>query len=212
MKRTDFMVFLHISSYIAKVNRHKLMSSCSYVLKNKQTDLVSLCSYVLKTKQTGLVSLCTYVLIFCSLCLVGCGDGSCYDNGSAVPMARFYQSGTTTQVNPTGMTVSAIGAPGDTLLVNNATVSDLHLPLRVSTGSTQWLMTFAASDGTTVTDTVTIAYHPVEYFASVECGAMYYFDITGVTHTDNMIDSVIVSQPRVTHVDQVNLRIYLPTN
>ena len=197
MKRTDFMFFLHISSYIAKVNRHKLMSSCSYVLKNKQTDLVSLCSYV---------------LIFCSLCLVGCGDGSCYDNGSAVPMARFYQSGTTTQVSPTGMTVSAIGAPGDTLLVNNATVSDLHLPLRVSTGSTQWLMTFAASDGTTVTDTVTIAYYPVEYFASVECGAMYYFDITGVTHTDNMIDSVVVSQPRVTHVDQVNLRIYLPTN
>ncbi len=154
-------------------------------------------------------------LIFFSTALLilgGCGDGSCYDNGSAVPMARFYQSGTTTQVSPNGMTVSAIGAPGDTLLIDNATVSDLHLPLHVSTGSTQWRMTFAASDGTTETDTVTINYHPIEYFASVECGAMYHFDITGVSHTGHVIDSVVVSQSHVTHVDQVNLRIYLPTN
>ena len=154
-------------------------------------------------------------LIFFSTALLilgGCGDGSCYDNGSAVPMARFYQSGTTTQVSPNGMTVSAIGAPGDTLLIDNATVSDLHLPLHVSTGSTQWRTTFAASDGTTETDTVTINYHPIEYFASVECGAMYHFDITGVSHTGHAIDSVVVAQAHVTHVDQVNLRIYLPTN
>ena len=132
-------------------------------------------------------------LIFFSTALLilgGCGDGSCYDNGSAVPMARFYQSGTTTQVSPNGMTVSAIGAPGDTLLIDNATVSDLHLPLHVSTGSTQWRMTFAASDGTTETDTVTLNYR----------------------HTGPAIDSVVVAQAHVTHVDQVNLRIYLPTN
>ena len=126
-------------------------------------------------------------------------------------MARFYQSGTTTQVSPTGMTVSAIGAPGDTVLVDNATVSDLHLPLRVSTGSVQWRMTFAVAD-TTMTDTVTVTYQPMEYFASVECGAMYRFDIAGVSHTGHVIDSVVVTQPRVTNVEQVNLRIYVPTN
>ena len=93
-------------------------------------------------------------LIALTLTAAGCGDGSCYDNGSAVPMARFYQSGTTTQVSPNGMTVSAIGAPGDTILIDNATVSDLHLPLRAGTTSTRWRMTFAASDGTTETSKV----------------------------------------------------------
>ena len=212
MKRTDFMTFLHISSNSAQANRHKLLSLCSYVYNNKQAGLMSLCSFVYNNKQAGLMSLCSFVLIFCSFCLTGCGDGSCYDNGSAVPMARFYQSGTTTQVSPNGMTVSAIGAPGDTILIDNATVSDLHLPLRAATTSTRWRMTFAASDGTTETDTVTIDYRPIEYFANVECGAMYYFEITGVSHTGHAIDSVTVAQARVTHVDQVNLRIYLPTN
>ena len=38
------------------------------------------------------------------------------------------------------------------------------------------------------------------------------YDITGVSHTGHAIDSVVVAQAHVTHVDQVNLRIYLPTN
>lgn len=143
--------------------------------------------------------------------LSGCGDGSCYDNGSAVPMARFYASGTTTQLSVRQLTVTAIGAPGDSLLVNNETVSELHLPLRASTTSTQWRLTFTADD-LTLTDTVTIDYQPVEYFASVECGAMYYFDITDVTTTHNVIDSITVPLPHVTHVDQLNLRIYVPND
>lgn len=169
-------------------------------------------SYVLKNKQTGLMPLCSFVLIFCSLWLTGCGDGSCNDNASAVPLARFYYSQGTTQVTVSDLTVSAIGAPGDTVLVDDDDVTDLHLPLRVGATSVQWCLSFAVNDTTSVTDTVTIAYRPKEYFASVECGAMYHFDITGVTHTDKVIDSVVVAQPQVTNVDQVNLRIYLPNN
>lgn len=169
------------------------------------------CSYLLARHKLSLLSFCSYVYILSLLCLTGCGDGSCYDNGSAVPMARFYASGTTTQLSANGLTVTAIGAPGDSLLVNNETVSDLHLPLRASTTSTQWRLTFTADD-LTLTDTVTIDYQPVEYFASVECGAMYYFDITNVTTTHNVIDSITVPLPHVTHVDQLNLRIYVPND
>ncbi len=127
-------------------------------------------------------------------------------------MARFYASGTTTQLSANGLTVTAIGAPGDSLLVNNETVSELHLPLRASTTSTQWMLTFTIADDVTLTDTVTINYRPVEYFANVECGAMYYFDITNVTTTHNVIDSITVPLPHVTHVDQLNLRIYVPND
>lgn len=170
------------------------------------------CSYLLARHKLSLLSFCSYVYILSLLCLTGCGDGSCYDNGSAVPMARFYASGTTTQLSANGLTVTAIGAPGDSLLVNNETVSELHLPLRASTTSTQWMLTFTIADDVTLTDTVTINYRPVEYFANVECGAMYYFDITNVTTTHNVIDSITVPLPHVTHVDQLNLRIYVPND
>ena len=173
---------------------------------------MTFCSYFFTRHKFVFLSLCSYVYLLSLLCLTGCGDGSCYDNGSAVPMARFYASRTTTQLSVRQLTVTAIGAPGDSLLVNNETVSELHLPLRASATSTQWMLTFTIADDVTLTDTVTINYRPVEFFANVECGAMYYFDITDVTTTHNVIDSVDVPLPHVTHVDQLNLRIYVPND
>ena len=67
------------------------------------------------------------------------------------------------------------------------------------------------TDSLFVTDTLTLAYRPIEYFASVECGSMYIFDLQQVISTHNVIDSVLVTQPHVTNVEQVNLRIYVPT-
>ena len=145
-------------------------------------------------------------------CLSSCGDGSCNDNGSAVPLVWFYGSGTTQRATVGYLSVRAIGAPGDTVLIDNGTASELHLPLRVSSGLTQWMLTFGDGQSASVSDTLSISYRPIEYFASVECGAMYHFDITQVNTTHHVIDSVAVPQPHVTHVDQVNLHIYLPVN
>lgn len=161
-------------------------------------------------KSLKLTRLC--VPLLAALLLSGCGDAGCYDNGSAVPLARFYASGTTTQAAVSGVSVTAIGVPGDTMLVNDATVSELHLPLRISASHTQWRISFLTTDSLVVNDTLTMRYRPIEYFASVECGAMYHFDLTEVSCTSHVIDSVRVEQPRVTHVDQVNLRLYVPAN
>ena len=106
--------------------------------------------------------------------------------------------------------MNAIGAPGDTILINNKTVGELSLPLRVSTDRTQWCFTFMSSDSIFVTDTLTLVYRPIEYFASVECGAMYNFDLHQATTTHNVIDSVRITQPHVTNVQQVNLQIFVP--
>lgn len=153
--------------------------------------------------------LCLLALL---LPLEGCGEGSCDDNGSAVPLAWFYGSGTTQRANVGNLTVNAIGAPGDTILINNKTVGELSLPLRVSTDRTQWCFTFMSSDSIFVTDTLTLVYRPIEYFASVECGAMYNFDLHQATTTHNVIDSVRITQPHVTNVQQVNLQIFVPIN
>ena len=188
----------------------RFLSFCSHVLNKKQTGLLSLCSYVLNKKQTGLLSLCSYVLLFLPLCLASCGEGGCDDNGSAVPLAWFYGTGTTQRATVSNLTVNAIGAPGDTVLLNNATASELHLPLRVSSDRTQWRLTFMTTDSIFLSDTLTFAYRPIEYFASVECGAMYHFDLLQVTTTHHVIDSVSAIKPHVTHVEQVNLHIFLP--
>ncbi|MBR1882845.1 MAG: hypothetical protein IJ808_07550 [Muribaculaceae bacterium] len=139
--------------------------------------------------------------------LAGCDDNSCYDNGNSLPLARFCADGSSTAVTTSGLTVRGLGAPGDSLLLTDASVSEMYLPLRATTSQTQWELSWEAD---AVADTLTLTYDTTPAFSNAECGAMYQFVITAATCTSHRIDSVVVTQPRVTNVSHVNLQIYLP--
>ena len=134
------------------------------------------------------------------LTLAACSNDSCYDNGSSLPLASFYL-GTSQQSIP-GLSIMGIGVPGDSLLADGEALSEAYLPLRATTSSTSYAMwrTFTAgADEVVVRDTITLNYRAVPYFHSVECGAMYNFDITGVSHTTHGIDSVVMLTSLVTN-------------
>lgn len=141
------------------------------------------------------------------LALVGCSDDSCYDNGNSLPLVRFYVSDAG-KATINGVTLRGIGAPGDSIYAKNETLSETYLPLRATKSSTQWIISLAATGGTQVSDTVTVDYNPVPYFAGAECGAMYNFELKKVTTTHHAIDSVVVTRPVVTNVDMESMRIY----
>ncbi|MBQ7689862.1 MAG: hypothetical protein IJT30_01530 [Muribaculaceae bacterium] len=141
--------------------------------------------------------------------LASCNDASCYDNGSALPLVRFCASGSTTQVSIEGLTIRGIDAPGDSVLVQGGTTSEVYLPLRATTTCTQWELDYPA-DGSTP-DTLTIAYQPIPYFASAECGAMYNFQISSATVTHHLIDSVQVVKPLIDNGTDVAIRLFFPT-
>lgn len=140
--------------------------------------------------------------------IVACNDGSCYDNGNSLPLVRFYSSGAG-KVTVNGLTLRGVDAPGDSAYKKNASLDEVHLPLRATKTSTQWILQFASPNGATVADTLSIDYRPYPYFASAECGAMYNFELKRVDCTHNIIDSVVVMQPEVTNVNLETLRIYL---
>lgn len=144
---------------------------------------------------------------FLMLAVTACGDGSCYDNGNSLPLVRFYMSGSGS-VTVSGLSMRGVDAPGDSLLINNESLSETYLPLRATKSSTQWIIQLMATDHSTVADTLTINYDSTPYFASAECGAMFSFDIKNVSTTHNIIDSVVVKQSRVTNVNQETMRIY----
>ena len=141
--------------------------------------------------------------------LVACTDASCYDNGSALPLVRFYASGTTTQVSVEGLTIRGIDAPGDSLLVQSGITSEIYLPLRATTTTTQWEFAYPV-DGL-LPDTLTIDYQPIPYFAGAECGAMYNFQISSATVTHHVIDSVRVIKPLIDNGTDVAIGLYFPT-
>ena len=138
-----------------------------------------------------------------------CSDGSCADLQSAMPLARLVTSGTTTAVTPAALTARGIGAVGaDSLLADNATQSDLYLPLRAA----DTLCAFELTLNTATTDTITVFYRARPYFADAECGAMYVFALDSVRATTHGIDSVERVVRETTNSAQVALRIHIPAD
>ncbi len=143
------------------------------------------------------------------LTLAACSNDSCHDNGSSLPLAAFYINGT--QQSIPALSIMGIGVPGDSLLADEESLKEAYLPLRATTTTTSYAMwrTFTSSSSELIVgDTITLSYKVVPYFHSIECGAMYNFDITDIVHTCHGIDSVVVITPHVTNARVPALRIY----
>lgn len=140
--------------------------------------------------------------------VVSCNDNSCYDNGSSLPLVRFYKSGSDKNITVSNVTLKGLGAPNDSAYTEDKTISEAFLPLRATMNTTQWVVEVAVTNGSTVSDTITLDYKSTPYFASAECGAMFSFELNNVTTTHNVIDSVVIRQKNVTNIKTENLRIY----
>ena len=144
-----------------------------------------------------------------SLLVAACGDSSCYENGSSLPLATFYL-GDKQQSIPR-LTVMGIGVPGDSLLLQGTSVDEMYLPLQAGATSTSFLFSrqfVNGNDTVTIKDTITVDYQSVEYFHSAECGAMFNFNVKGARWTSNAIDSVVVLNKVITNSLQPSLRIH----
>ena len=151
----------------------------------------------------------TMILSALALGSTACGDDSCYDNGSSLPLATFYLGGT--QQTISGLTIKGIGVPGDSLLADSSSLSEVYLPLRATTTSTSFALSRWVTTGASrlcIHDTLTIDYQPIEYFHSLECGAMFNFDVSQVCHTTHGIDSVVLLNNPITNVTTPSIRIY----
>ena len=140
------------------------------------------------------------------IALTACSDNTCNDNGSSLPLAQCYVGNA--QQTISGLTVKGINVPGDSLLVSSASLKEIYLPLRASVSSTSYQISRSRAESATVNDTVTINYQAIEFFHSIECGAMYNFDIQDVSCTKHGIDSVVVLSTLVTNSRIPALRIY----
>jgi len=144
-----------------------------------------------------------------SLLVAACGDNSCYENGSSLPLATFYVGNT--QQSISRLTVMGIGVPGDSLLLDGGSADEMYLPLQAGATTTSFLFRrqfVIGTDTVTIKDTVTIDYQSVEYFHSAECGAMFNFNVKGVRWTENAIDSVVLLNKVITNAPLTSLRIH----
>lgn len=144
----------------------------------------------------------------------GCSGNECYENHSALPLASFYEATTMQPVMVQGLEIYGIGAPNDSVLYKTGNLSQAYLPFRIWEDSTQYVFKYvgAVSDDIDYpveapADTITFRYKPKEWFESPACGAMYFFDMKEVTHTDLLIDSIAYNEV-ITNENVTNIKIF----
>ena len=109
------------------------------------------------------------------------------------------------------LTVSTPRAYGsDTILLNNQiNVNEFLLPMSYLQDDDILYFTMTDESRFTRRDTVVVSKTNNPHFESVECSPSYFHTITGISHTHNTIDSIIISKSKVDYDTEVdNLHIY----
>lgn len=145
----------------------------------------------------------------------GCNSTGCTENQNSVPLAGFYSISTGDAVAIDSLAIGGVGAPNDSLLVGpSERASQVYLPLRSTETSTTFVIKYMqkslAQYG--LEDRITFYYEASPWFASEECGAMYHYRITRVSHTSQLLDSVGISDSLITNIERETIGLYFRTS
>ncbi len=145
--------------------------------------------------------------------LYSCSSTGCTDNKNSIPLAGFYSYEELAPISVSSVSIGGVGAPDDSLLVKNGTVSEVYLPFRADAGNSSFFFRYEAEElnHEELFDTITFNYTPIPYFASEECGAMFRYKIENFTCTYHLIDSVGLVSDVMTNADVETIRIYFRT-
>ena len=157
-------------------------------------------------------------LIICIISIIcaavaACSSSGCLDNGSAIPLAGFYDSSSKKIIALDAIDIYAAGAPNDSLILGaGSRATQVYLPFTPAASQIRWAIDYRQENLEGLSDTITFNYESLPYFASDECGAMYYYRITNTEWTSLFIDSVLVVEPLISNIERERIRIYFRTN
>lgn len=153
-------------------------------------------------------------LLAVAAAVTGCSAVGCTENRNSVPLAGFYSMSTGEPISVDSLAIGGVGAPADTLLLKpSARGTQVYLPFRSTASETEFYIRYEqkALNFPELFDTLKFTYTSVPYFASEDCGAMYHYNITSLTYTRHLIDSVGIVDSLITNLDIERLHIYFRT-
>lgn len=154
-----------------------------------------------------------YIFVFAAMAAAmgACSNETCDQNQASLPLATFHDYATGKEVSLAGIEIGAIGAPGDSLLNDTASVaSRVYLPFSMTADETSFYFRYRGLAPSSY-DTLRFAYTRQPYFASEACGAMYRYRIQTMSHTRHLLDSVALLDSVVTNLDVPVMQLYFTT-
>ncbi len=137
-------------------------------------------------------------LIVCVVVLVGCSSIDCPLNNTV--HTQYKLQGYITTLADT-LTISTTKTTGvDSVLINrDVEVDSFFLPMSYTQAEDIFYFELRDTLGNVTVDQVTVTKEDHPHFESVDCSPNYFHTITGVTWTNNRIDSIVIHNPEVTY-------------
>jgi predicted nucleic-acid-binding Zn-ribbon protein len=146
-----------------------------------------------------------FLLFFSGLIFLqqACTPESCYEETNAFVKVSFYNNITGNRMAPDSLTIFGSGMDEMKLYDRTAAVQPALLPLNVTSGESIFVIRING-----ITDTVTINHNSYPHLVSKECGYSFFHNIDIPLWTNNIIDTIRISQSNITTANEENIRIY----
>jgi hypothetical protein len=143
------------------------------------------------------------LLTFVILHLASCSPEACFEDTNAFLKASMYLQVTGKNVAPDSITLYGVTMETSKIYKRSTAVKVARMPLNASAGNCSFVIRING-----VYDTITFEYDSYPHLISKECGYTFYHSIDTTLYTRNIIDTVRVTNSRVTTLNEENIRIY----
>lgn len=134
---------------------------------------------------------------------VSCAEQACYDNTDPMMNTLLLESGTGVSVKAASIVVTGMIATDTIDFLDVENVSSFSLPLDPGDDVSVF---YIVLDG--ITDTAVINYTRHPHLVSAECGYTFISELTGVSSTHNIIDTLIIENKSVNLNGERNLNLF----
>ena len=149
-----------------------------------------------------------FLLILGLTLLYGCGgEPECPLNSTSLARFEFLDSKTHASVKLTNgatvMGIATIDGVAEVDTVFNQAESYMSVPLSY-TDQTAYVIHYTE----TMRDTIVLKHKNIPFVSDIECPALMFYEVEGMTYTTHALDSVKLVNARITYEEAINFHIY----
>ena len=140
--------------------------------------------------------------------VVSCSTIDCPVNNIVETRYRFYNTDGDSLVLMDTLTITSKRNDNTEVLLNRK-VGSATIPVPISYSHPEDILVFNVYNSEySIVDTVWVKKDDIPHFESVDCNASFFHKITGIRHTTNFIDSIVINNPTVDY-DKTTIHFYI---
>lgn len=141
--------------------------------------------------------------------LVSCTSIDCPVNNVVATRYRFYNTAGDSLTIMDTLSITSTRKDGSDVTLLNRHVGKATFAIPISYSHPEDILVFNFYNSTfSVYDTVWVKKDDIPHFESVDCNASFFHELTGVRYTTNVIDSIVIKNPRVDY-DKTTIHFHI---